>query len=92
MKGQGKWNTNNNLRAVLRIATKDILTSLYVESPEGGVPINNIGAAATALGPVKAMRARQDRTPQNAAEKKAIATLKNLFATCDDAEAFAKLR
>ena len=55
------------------------------------------GAAAAALGPVKAMLKRtglqnaQTRTPLNAAEEKAVATLKDLFATIEDGTAYAKL-
>ena len=64
---------------------------LQVE-PSGGATLKDFGAAAAALGPIKAMRKRSDPTPTNAAEKKAIATLNSLFATIDDDAAYAKLR
>ena len=91
MNGEGDWNTNNNLKATLRLSVVHILQMLQVE-PAGGAPLKDFGAAAAALGPIKAMRKRPDPTPTNAAEKTAIATLKNLFATIDDDAAYAKLK
>ena len=90
LNGEGDWNTNNVLKATLRLSVTRILQSLYLE-PSGGETLKDFGAAAAALGPIKAMRKRPDPTPTNAAEKTAIATLKNLFATIDDDAAYAKL-
>ena len=65
---------------------------LQVEPSAGGATITDYGAAANALGPIKAMRKRSDPTPVNAAEKKAIATLNKLFATIEDDAAYKLLR
>ena len=97
MTGEGDWNTNDNLKSILRIKVVDTLNALNVKPLEGGSPIEDYGAAAAALGPVKAMLKRtglqnaQTRTPLNAAEEKAVATLKDLFATIEDGTAYAKL-
>ena len=97
MTGEGDWNTNKNLKSILRIKVVDTLNALNVKPLEGGSPIEDYGAAAAALGPVKAMLKRtglqnaQTRTPLNAAEEKAVATLKDLFATIEDGTAYAKL-
>ena len=97
LNGEGDWNTNKNLKSILRIKVVDTLNALNVKPLEGGSPIEDYGAAAAALGPVKAMLKRtglqnaQTRTPLNAAEEKAVATLKDLFATIEDGTAYAKL-
>ena len=91
MTGEGDWNTNDNLKSILRIKVVDTLNALRVE-PAGGAPLTDFGAAAAALGPIDEMRKRSDPTPTNAAERKAIAALKGLFATIEDGAAYAKLR
>ena len=91
MTGEGDWNTNKNLKSILRIKVVDMLNALGVE-PAGGAPLTDYSAAAAALGPIKAMRSRSDPSPTNDAERKAIAALKGLFATVDDAAEYSKLR
>ena len=91
MTGEGNWNTNSQLKAILRLKVVDMLNALGVE-PAGGSPLTDFGAAAAALGPIDAMRKRSDPTPTNATERKAIAALKGLFATIEDDAAYAKLR
>ena len=90
LNGEGDWNTNKNLKSILRIKVVDMLNALGVE-PAGGAPLTDYSAAADALGPIQAMRSRSDPTPTNAAERKAIAALKGLFATIEDDAAYAKL-
>ena len=98
MNGEGDWNANNkkNLKIFLKWIVQGNLKNVGAEAA-GGAPLEDFGAAAAALGPVKAMLKRtglqnaQTRTPINAAEEKAVATLKDLFATIEDGTAYAKL-
>ena len=65
MKGEGDWNTNNNLKAILRLSIKDIMMSVFIE-PAGGVPLKDFSAAADALESIKAVQKLVDRKPTNA--------------------------
>ena len=58
LNGEGDWNTNNNLKAIMRIKVEATLDMLNVKPKTGGSPIEDYGAAAAALGPIKAMLKR----------------------------------